>query len=337
MLETIEATIAAELRGWPRPNCYYLALSGGQDSCVLLDILAQKNLRRRLNLLHINHGLQPEADAWEQHCRELAAAYQMDFFSYRAHIEDSAGWGLEMAARKARLAIWEQYLPEGSMLLQAHHQRDQAETTLQNIMRSGRALGMPAFATRTGYSVGRPMLSVPYHQVVAYAQARALSWVEDPSNDDTSFTRNHIRHEVLPPLSSRWPQAHKQLAELGARDQRQATLQREAMQALLAELSDTGRVLRRSRIERFAAELRQNLLKTFITNNDLPAATYKQLREFDRQLFVARAPRALLQLGAGGLRAYRDEISAQSPQSSSSSLRAARGVAGPEAQASVTD
>ena len=312
MLDTIEATIAAEMSSWPQPSCYYLALSGGQDSCVLLDILAQKNLPARLNLLHVNHGLQPEADAWEQHCRELAQIYRLDFFSYRAEIELDSGWGMEMAARKARLAIWERHLPEASLLLQAHHQRDQAETTMQNIMRSGRALGMPAFAARAGYSVGRPMLSVPYQQVAAYAQARSLNWVEDPSNHDTNFTRNHLRHKVLPPLAERWPQAHKHLAELGDRGQRQSALHRYAMQALLAELQDTEQVLRRSRIEHLPAELRQSLLQTFIANNNLPAATHKQLLEFDRQLFVARSTRSLLQLGASALRAYRDEISASS-------------------------
>ena len=311
MLATIEVLIEAELDSWPRPNCYYLALSGGQDSCVLLDILAQKNLPAPLNLLHINHGLQPEADAWEQHCRELAAAYQLDFVSCRAQVASDSGWGLEMAARKARLAIWEQHLPEGSLLLQAHHQRDQAETTLQNIMRSGRALGMPAFAVRGGYSVGRPMLSVPYQQVVAYARDRSLRWVEDPSNRDTSFSRNYIRHEVLPSLSSRWPQAQRHLAELGTQNQRQSTLQGEALQALLAELQNSKQLLSRSRIEHFSAELRQSLLRTFIVNKNLPAATYKQLQEFDRQLFVARSTRALLPLGAGALRAYRDDITAQ--------------------------
>ena len=308
-METIAAAIAAELDSWPRPSAYYLALSGGQDSCVLLDILAQKKLPTRLNLLHINHGLQPEAKAWEQHCRELAAAYQLDFFSYRAQIESNSGWGLEMAARKARLAIWEQHLPKDSLLLQAHHQRDQAETTLQNIMRSGQALGMPAYAARASYSVGRPMLQVPYQQIKDYAHARALSWVEDPSNHDTSFTRNYIRHEVLPLLTARWPQPQKHLAELGSLAQKQSTLQKDAVQALLAELQDAKHLLRRSRIEHFAPELRQSLLRTFIANNDLSAATYKQLREFDRQLFTARSTRAALQLGTGELRAYRDEIS----------------------------
>ena len=305
------ATIAAAISSWPQPSCYYLSLSGGQDSCVLLDILAQKNLPVPLNLLHINHGLQPEADTWEQHCRELAAAYQLAFISYRAHIAPNSGWGLEMAARKARLAIWEQHLPRGSLLLQAHHQRDQAETTLQNIMRSGRALGMPAFAVRGTYSVGRPMLNIPYHQVAAYARDRSLRWVEDPSNRDTSFSRNYIRHDVLPSLSSRWPQAQKHLAELGSQNQKQSTLQSDALQALLAELQDSEQLLSRSRIEHLSAELRQSLLRTFIANNNLPTATYKQLQEFDRQLFVERSTRALLQLGTGALRAYRDDITAQ--------------------------
>ena len=313
MLETIDATVAAAIQSWPTPECYYLALSGGRDSCVLLDILAKKRLGARLNLLHVNHGLQTDADAWQQHCRELAQAYGLDFASYQARVQLDAGWGVEMAARKARLDIWAQHLPAGSILLQAHHQRDQAETTLQNIMRSGQALGMPAFSTRAHYRIGRPMLTVPYQQVVAYAQTQRLRWREDPSNDDTRFTRNHLRHEVLPLLEARWPRAQQHLAELGISNQNKSELQKSTAQALLAQLQSEPYLLSRSSLQNFPTELRQSLLQTFIANCCLPPASYKQLREFDRQLYTARSKRALLQLGAGELRADKTNIIARIP------------------------
>ena len=311
MDEAITEAVIKRLRSWPQAAGYYLALSGGRDSCVLLDILARNKqlLPADLQLLHINHQLQAQADDWQQHCRALAAKYQLELHCQRVRVELDSGLGLEMAARRARQAAWRQLLPLGSLLLQAHHQRDQAETVLLNIMRSGQALTMPELAQYPGYGVGRPMLHVRYEQVVAYAQEQQLSWVEDPSNANTELARNYLRHELLPPLQRRWPQALKHLVDIGARNRGNVDLNEQALIALLGQLRDAEtEKLKRASLQNYPSELRQALIKTFISAHELPAATGKQLGEFDRQLFIAQARRAELQLGTSYLRADRVSI-----------------------------
>ena len=305
----IEQRVLAVIASWPRPQRYYLAFSGGRDSSVLLDILAnnRERLPAELALIHVNHGLQPEAADWCQHCQDVAQSYGLPISIELAAVQHDQGWGPEMAARKARLAVWQRCLPPDSMLLLAHHQRDQAETTLLNAMRSGRAVAMPALRRTPDYWLARPLLACGYAQIEAYAAKRRLSWVEDPSNAEDHYARNYLRNQVLPGLRARWPQAERHLAGLGAQSQAQAALGGQAVRALLARLASNG--LPKLALQGYSPELRQELLSCLLDEHGLPRASRKQLAEFDRQVFEVGASRAELELGKQALRLRRGLIS----------------------------
>ncbi len=185
-----------------------IAVSGGLDSMVLLHligILAKKG-PLKFRVVHFNHHLRGSySDADErfvaQNCRqqalELVVGQGKDILDQR----HQQGLSLEDAARQARYAFFDRCLkkqPE-AWLLTAHTASDQAETVIMNLLRGSglRGLkGIPAQRQR----ILRPLLAVSREEIEAYARQHNVFFVEDSSNASLEFTRNRIRHQVLPVL-----------------------------------------------------------------------------------------------------------------------------------------
>ena len=190
---------------------WYVALSGGMDSTVLLHLLWTHRQTHAggppLTAVHVNHQLQDQADDWQAHCRGLCAELRVPLVEQRVTL-DAAGDGPEAAARRARYAVFEQLLDTGDLLFMAHHLDDQVETLLLRLMRGAGLTGLAGMPAERALGAGRlvrPLLAQPRRALSVYAEAQGLSWVEDPSNRDTTLDRNFLRHEVLPLLAARWP------------------------------------------------------------------------------------------------------------------------------------
>ncbi len=197
-------------------NPLLLGLSGGLDSMALLHLLTDAGAR--LRALHVHHGLHPDADAWEQHCRRACEALGVPFVLARVQVTRD-GDGLEAAARDARHAAFAAHLRAGETLVLAHHRDDQAETVLLRLLRASGTGGLAAMRPRRDFGHGvvwRPLLDVSRADLLAYAQAKGLAWIEDPSNQDDTLDRNFLRARVLPVLAERWPQAAAALARSAA-------------------------------------------------------------------------------------------------------------------------
>lgn len=199
----------------PAHQQLWLALSGGLDSIVLLDLAVRwcQAESKSLKVLHVHHGLSPNADQWADHCQQLCKQYQQQFsikISCQVHqvqLNQQLS-SLEAQARKARYHIFEQQLQKDDLLLMAHHADDQAETLLLRLLRGAGSQGlsaMPAFRTLGRGQLYRPLLSYNRAQLEQYAHQQQLRWVEDESNQCTDFDRNYLRHEILPRLKQRWP------------------------------------------------------------------------------------------------------------------------------------
>ncbi|MDR3087931.1 MAG: tRNA lysidine(34) synthetase TilS, partial [Azoarcus sp.] len=196
------------------------ALSGGVDSVVLLDAL--DTLRRRpgsgftLEAAHVHHGLHPAADAWQEFCGELCRARDIPLHVFRVDVEREYPDGLEAAARAARHTALAQVACDWLAL--GHHRDDQAETVLFRLLRGTGVRGAAAMgAVEPANTPGRagrlrPLLEVGRDAILAYARARALTWIEDTSNTDPRFTRNDLRHRILPAIETRFPAARATLA-----------------------------------------------------------------------------------------------------------------------------
>lgn len=208
--------IALDTRALPPEAHVAVALSGGLDSCVLLHLLAESDWARTrgLRVLHVDHGLHAASADWAAHCARVAASLGLDFRLLPVEVPNGPG-GLEERARCARHAALETALRTGEVLAMAHHQDDQAETFLLRALRGAGERGLGGMRTLRRFGRGwlwRPLLTTPRSALQAFADARGLTWIEDPSNSDCRHDRNFLRHRVLPLLQQRWPQAARTLA-----------------------------------------------------------------------------------------------------------------------------
>ncbi|MGM0564502.1 MAG: tRNA lysidine(34) synthetase TilS [Pseudomonadota bacterium] len=223
-----------------------VGFSGGLDSTVLLHALAQTSQKNRLLAVHINHALQPESDDWAEWCRHRAVSIGVSFECLNVAVSDAGGQSLESAARDARYAALYQLSREGDGLLTGHHREDQAETLILNLMRGSGLDGLAAMPEikrwmESGDSGGgqgqrwhgRPLLVLSRADLRRYATEQGLDWIEDPSNADTAFDRNFIRHRVLPLLETRWPNAAESVSRSAGWLGEALQLQRQQMRQML--------------------------------------------------------------------------------------------------------
>ncbi|HEX5126757.1 MAG TPA: tRNA lysidine(34) synthetase TilS [Rhodocyclaceae bacterium] len=180
-----------------------VGFSGGLDSSVLLHVLAQlaPQVGFSLSVVHVHHGLSPHADAWATHCERVASELGVPLAVHRVQVERD-GEGLEAAARRARHAVFAEV--DADWIVLAHHRNDQVETVLHRLMRGTGVHGVGAMLARDdARRILRPLLDVSRNEIEAYAREHRLEWIEDESNRDTRFTRNFLRHELLPLWSQR--------------------------------------------------------------------------------------------------------------------------------------
>jgi tRNA(Ile)-lysidine synthase len=219
-----------------------VAFSGGMDSTVLLHAAVEAiDEPSRVLALHVNHGLNVRCDEWQRHCEAVSARLGVGF-EYRRVAVGSVG-GTEAAARKARYDVFREFLVRGDVLWLAHHRDDQAETLLWKLMRGGGVAALAGMPESRGLGAGRlrrPLLEVPRIDIASWANARGLKWIDDDSNVDARFDRNFIRHEVLPVLQSKWPDAASRLQHAARRFADEAALLRSALDRRLDELGVVG-------------------------------------------------------------------------------------------------
>jgi tRNA(Ile)-lysidine synthase len=190
-----------------------VAYSGGLDSTVLLHALARAVVDRanyRMRAAHVDHQLQRDSASWRQHCGSVALSLQIEFVPLVVKVVADSELSPEAAAREARYSALRQILKPNEVLLTAHHADDQLETMLLALLRGAglRGLsGVPSVQIFGGGWLARPLLEFSRAELEEWARAEQLQWLQDPSNENTSFDRNFLRHRVLPALRERWPAA----------------------------------------------------------------------------------------------------------------------------------
>lgn len=310
------------LQRLPATGRYWLAFSGGLDSSVLLHALTQLGtaLPAPLSVLHVDHGLSPHSAAWSARCREQCAARGLLLHGVRVTVERRQG-GVEAAARAARYAVFAERLGAGETLLTAHHQGDQAETLLLQLLRGGGVRGLAAMPPQRPFAAGllaRPLLGFSREALQAYAEAEGLEWVEDPSNVDTALERNFLRHELLPLLERRrggmrpllarsaghFAEAAGLLDELAAQDLAAVTAQGPGGAASLSLAALQGLSVARQR----------NLLRYWLRTLGLAPPDSRNLqRILDELLPAAVDAMPLVSWPGTEVRRYRDGLYAMPP------------------------
>jgi tRNA(Ile)-lysidine synthase len=268
-----------------------VAFSGGLDSTALLVALAAgRHTHGQLRALHVDHRLRPDSRRWAAHCRRVARALDVRLTVLTAKVSPARGESAEAAARRVRYGLLAAALAPGEALITAHHQDDQLETVLLQLMRGAGIAGlaaMPALAPLGPGVLVRPLLAVSRGALGEWAHRQGLSWVEDDSNADLRFDRNYLRARVVPALTARWPSA----AASAARAARHAA----EAQALLEELA-AGDVARARVGARLSAKVlrtlparrRRNALRSWLAALGVRAPPASRLEEICGALLAAR-------------------------------------------------
>lgn len=223
----ISTELFQELKLDPKGR-YFVAFSGGVDSTVLLHAmtLLQSHYGFSLTALHVSHNLQAESSQWANHCQVVCEQLNVDLIGASLNLDSSS----EEAARNARYHWFSEQVDRGSVLMTAHHQQDRAETFLFNLMRGAGSAGLSSLRAKRpffGATLVRPMLGLRKSDIIGYAQENALQWVEDPSNKRDDYSRNDIRHNVIPVLEEFRVDAIQNIARAAANLEQENGLLRE--------------------------------------------------------------------------------------------------------------
>lgn len=216
-MSTLEQRLLQTLEPWRTAPAWHVAFSGGLDSTVLLHALSELGRREPLpplSAVHVHHDLQAVAEHWPAHCQSICAQLGVPLRIERVRVDRDAS-SLERSARNARYAAFERLLAPHEVILTAQHQDDQAETLLFRLLRGAGLKGLAGMPSARSLGLAvlvRPLLDVPRAALESYAVQHDLSWVDDPSNRDCHYSRNYLRHAVLPLLAQRWPGVSRTLA-----------------------------------------------------------------------------------------------------------------------------
>ena len=320
MLSTVTKFLTQHLN--PNVQRLVIAYSGGVDSHVLLDMAVQvQQLHQRpIKIIHVHHGLSQYANDWANHVEQVAQAYNVDYVIKRVSVNQQQA-SLEDAARQARYQAINQELVIGDVLLLAHHQQDQAETFLLRLMRGSGAKGLAGMAviasvpfSQLNIQAWRPLLTVNKSQILDYAQQRQLKWIEDDSNTDERLNRNYLRHQVIPTLQQRWPQAVERVSAASQRLQEAEQLLQDLAEMDYQQVKDQANSLNIKHLAQLSDARRHNVLRYWLQQLGFNLPEYQQLVKLWSEVCLAKEDaQPMYYWPHVEVRRYRQQLFAMSP------------------------
>lgn len=273
-----------------------VAVSGGVDSMVLLDVLCRLDeLRVNLIVAHLNHLLRgAESDHDEAFVRRAAVRYGLRCVVDRVDVRAASRrdrMSLEETGRVAREHFLQKVISTSGAVSAAlaHHRDDQAETVLMRLIRGSGLVGLSGMQPRSEWKI-RPFLDMCRSEILSYATASGIEYREDRSNADTQYLRNRIRHELLPALTVYNPNIRQTLATTAAiLTSDEAELSRSADEKFrLSATILSGEIFLPVRdLAQESDALRFRLYRLAIRelSGDLRSISYRHLQDIDRIVF----------------------------------------------------
>lgn len=297
------------LAEWPQQFAsnlsYAIGLSGGIDSVVLLHILSQTKIK--LNAIHIDHGISECSGKWAEFCSDLCKSLNVPLHISQHKISKSGGESLENNARQVRYQIFLQN--SADVIILAHHENDQVETTLSQIFRGSNLhniAGMHTLSQKQNKLFWRPLLNIPKSVIETYAKEFLLEYIVDESNFDTKFLRNFIRQDILPCLIKWDKNISTKILNFNQEIKEQVEL---ADEIAKEDLNNTAEPWQQNKVNaKFAinssspihpcinlikfkilSQIRQmNLVNYFISKQNFPLPSHKQINEFINQAVTSK-------------------------------------------------
>lgn len=295
-------------------NHLVLALSGGVDSVVLLQILAQisKQFTFNLSAIHIEHGISPNTKQWSDFCQNYCDALGIPLTIFSLSIKKQAQVSLEAAAQQARYAIFKEISADCIVL--AHHLDDQAETLQLQLLRGAGLRGLAGMPIMRLLSPAgkikllRPLLTVSRDTIQGYALQNKLMWITDESNDDTTYHRNFLRHQIFPLLEQRYPVYRETLART-SRHMGEAVQLLDSLAENDSQLVMVAGEIHIERLRKLDFLRAKNLLRYIFSRRDIIQPSTQKLEEILRQLWMAKSDNYLyLTFGEFEIRLYKNLV-----------------------------
>ncbi len=314
LLNIVEKTFLDLNQSHKKIKSMTVALSGGVDSVVLLHLLyaLQKKHHFKLKATHVHHGLSKNADKWVKFCETLCAQLSVSLDVNYVKLPQKKSLGIEGEARRLR---YEKLLQtKTDLVVLAHHEDDQAETFLLQLIRGAGVKGLSSMAHFDEQRhLWRPLLNTSRIDIESYAKQHKLKWIEDESNQNIDFDRNYIRSKILPILKNRFSHIIKVIS-------RSSSHLAEA-QYLLDDLAkiDLKKCLKSYKynhkiqvktLNKLSLSRAKNVLRYWLELNDQLMPSKDLLDELLRQVLTAKKDAELkIQISkAFEIRRYQDEI-----------------------------
>lgn len=181
----------------PKPGKYVIAVSGGVDSMVLLDILSREP-GLELTIAHLDHGIRDDTSKDAELVKKVAGRLGVPCVCHQVKLGQAAS---EATARDARYKFLRKVQQEtnSKAIITAHHQDDVIETALINHIRGTGRKGFTSLKSTD--EISRPLLNVSKAEIKDYAFANKIEWREDSTNADEKYLRNYIRKNIMTKLT----------------------------------------------------------------------------------------------------------------------------------------
>ncbi|MET0379221.1 MAG: tRNA lysidine(34) synthetase TilS, partial [Spongiibacteraceae bacterium] len=233
-----------------------------------------------LAVIHINHQLNPRAQLWASHVEALCAAWSIPCTIKNVEVSDIALYGVEAAARLQRYDAFAETVGAHELLLQAHHRDDQIETLLLRLLRGSGLAGLRSIPVSRPLGQAwllRPWLDRSRAEIIDYAQAQGLQWIEDDSNADARYDRNFLRQRVLPLLAERWPAYRDTLSRVVTQSGEAEALVQEIAAMDWQALDDGGEGLAIAGLQALSPLRQRQVLRFWLRRQQLPTPSRAQL------------------------------------------------------------
>lgn len=298
-----------------------IAYSGGLDSSVLLHMAHKFSIKYGFSLcvFHIHHAISRNADEWLAHCDAQCRQLGVQFDAQKITVAKSAKNGIEEAARIGRYAALGALCRKHrvSILLTAHHQDDQAETVLLQLLRGSGVAGLsgmdiqnaaPDLLGDARLKMARPLLAASRAELTAFAGENDIRFIEDESNSDLRYARNALRHTVMPALKQSFPGFQERLARTARHAQSAQRLLIALAEQDLHDCQD-GDCLDIDQLRRLSPDRAYNLLRYWFGLRGVRMPSTAWLSEMLAQLLEAKDDAQLCVTHADcHIRRYRNRI-----------------------------
>lgn len=193
-----------ETKSIPKESTVIVGVSGGRDSMALMHALFHQRKDLTLIPAHINHGIRADSDDDAEFTKGMMTRLELECEIYKPRSPKDGN--LEEWGRKKRYEFFEKLAKKhkASVILTAHHQDDDFESMLLSFMRGTRVKGLSGMAFQRN-NIIRPLLFTPRSDINKYVKHHDIHYRDDPSNLDETFSRNFLRHKIIPVFNHVYP------------------------------------------------------------------------------------------------------------------------------------